>query len=515
MIVEPSQLGETRSTDADVCIIGGGAAGLSLAAEFLGTRWRVVVLESGSHHPDAFGEALNDLDCLGLPHDGARLGRRRGLGGTTRAWGGQLLPLRSSEVEPRAWVPHSGWPLTLDELQPFYRRVEAMLGVEGPPYDAQTWKTIGIAPPAFDARRFCVRFSQWAPLTRRNFAVLMRRAISSSRNVTVFLDSTVTSLDCTVGGENIRSVRARSREGRTIEVRARVVVLACGAIETPRLLLAHGLANRSGLVGRFFQDHISYVAGVVQPRSRAELQRLFDPRYLGRTMLTAKIEPTDTQQRDQGMLNAMGHIAFEIPEALGLLEIRRLLRAVQSGELRMPRLEEVCALVRGGGELTRLVFSRLVQRRRRSPSYGGVRLLVDVEQAPNPESRITLSQKKDALGVPLPALDWRLSGQEQATLSAYSRALAAEFDARGLGSVTLAETPEARDIFHHMGTTRMSGSAKEGVTNTDLRCHDVDNLFVASAAVFPTGGIANPTMTILALSLRLADHLKGTLGRQV
>jgi choline dehydrogenase-like flavoprotein len=150
-----------------------------------------------------------------------------------------------------------------------------------------------------------------------------------------------------------------------------------------------------------------------------------------------------------------------------------------------------------------------------------VRLLVDVEQAPNPDSRITLSSKTDAFGMPLPALDWRLTGLEETTLTEYSRALAAEFAARGLGAVTLAERPDftrrdelsaARDIYHHMGTARMSRSRDDGVTNPDLRCHDVENLFIASAAVFPTGGIANPTMTILALSLRLAEHLKRTLA---
>ena len=527
MIRELTDLGETSTLEADVCIVGAGAAGLALAAALLDTGWRVIVLESGRARPDAFGAGLNELESVGLPHDGGSDGRVRAFGGTTSAWGGQLLPLRASEIEQREWVPHSGWPITLDELQPFYRRVESLLGVEGPPYGGEVWNALGIQPPAFDASRFCVRFSQWAPLGRRNFAVLLRRRLAASRNVTVLLDATATAVHCGAGDAHVESVRCQSRAGKSANIRAAFCVLACGGLETPRLLLAspargaRGLANSSDLVGRFFQDHISYVAGEIEPRSRAELQRLFDPRYLARTMYTSKIEPSDATQRDRRWLNAMGHFAFEIPEALGLLEVKRVLRSFQSGSVQLPTLDELLAMLRGSGELARLVFARLALARRQSPSSGRIRLLVDVEQAPNPDSRITLGTRRDALGLPRAVLDWRLAGQELTTLTDFAKSLATELEAKGLGSVTLAAAPDfakrgevsaARDIFHHMGTTRMSRSPRDGVTNAELRCHDVDNLFVASSAVFPTGGIANPTLTIIALSLRLADHLKRLLA---
>lgn len=507
----------------DLCIVGAGAAGLTVAMQFVNTSRRIIVLESGLREPDAAGDALNTLRSVGLPHDGWQAGRIRSFGGTTRAWGGQLVPLRASELAERAWVPQSGWPLEIEELQPYYRRMERLLRTEGPPYDETVWERLGITSPGFDPAEFCVRFSQWASLGRRNFAVMWRRELERSQNVLVLLDATAVAVTCTSTGEHCNSIEIRSRDARRGSVSARSFVIACGGIETARLLLSSpveaggSVANRSGLVGRFFQDHVSYVAGTVVPESRASIQNLFDPRYLGATMYSVKIEPTQDAMRRHGWLNAMGHIAFQIPDALGWMELRRIMRSIQAGRLELPSLDESKAMVRGAAQLTRLILARIFNKRRRSPAAGAILLLIDTEQSPNADSRVMLDSQVDALGMPRALLDWRITDLEYKTLTQFARHLAAEFERLGLGKINLAGPPDfsqrdlpgaARDIFHHMGTTRMSRSAKTGVTRPDLRCHDVDNLFIAGPSVFPAGGIANPTFTALALALRLADHLE-------
>jgi choline dehydrogenase-like flavoprotein len=523
VIADLTALGGARLLETDICIIGSGAAGLTLAAEFLDAPQRVLVLESGRTQPEALDSELNEVRSTGLRHDGAREGRVRAFGGTTRVWGGQLLPLRPSELAARAWVPYSGWPIELESLQPFYRRAELLLGIEGPPFDAAVWQRLRVAAPPLDPERLCFRFSQWAPLGRRNFAVMLRSRLAASRNVTVVLDATATALRCNPAGARVQTVEVQSRHGQRLSVKAAAFVVACGGIETARLLLAspgpegRGVGNASDRVGRFFQDHISYVGAEIQPRSRAQLQQLFDPRYLGRTMFTVKMEATERWQRERGLLNVMAHLAFQIPEALGLLEVRRILRALQAGRVSLPSLDEVVALVHGSGELMRLVLRRVLEQRRASPRRGSVLLLIDTEQAPNPESRVTLDASADAFGMRKAVLDWRLTGLETKTLQEFGQMIAGEFERLGLASVALAGPPDfnrrdalgsARDIFHHMGTARMSHSPRDGVTNPDLRCHSVDNLFIAGAAVFPAGGISNPTFTAIALSIRLADHLK-------
>jgi choline dehydrogenase-like flavoprotein len=503
--------------------VGAGAAGLALASQFLGTPWRVVVLESGLREPDAIGDDLNSLLSVGLRHDGGRDGRVRAFGGTTRAWGGQLVPLRASELAARSWVPESGWPLEHEELQPYYRRVERLLQTEGPPYDELMWSRLGIEPPGFDPADFSVRFSQWAALGRRNFAVLWRRDLERAPNITVMLDATVVAVRCGESGEHCESVEVCSRDGYRASVRARSFVVACGGIETARLLLASpgtqgaGVANRSGLVGRFFQDHISYRAGHIEPASRRAVQNLFDPRYVGGTMYSVKLEPSDAAMRRNRWLNVMAHVAFQIPDALGWMELKRILRSMQAGKLAIPSLDEALAMARGSIELTRLIMTRVWAKRRRSPDEGEIMLLLDTEQAPNAQSRVALDGSADAFGIPRVRLDWRITELEYRTLTEFGSRVAAEFARMKLGTVHLAQRPDfelrdapgaARDIFHHMGTTRMSQVAGSGVTRPDLRCHEVDNLFIAGPSVFPSGGIANPTFTVLALTLRLADHLK-------
>ena len=513
--------------EADLCIVGAGAAGLSLATQFVGSRWRVLVLESGRREPDGETQALNALECVGLRHDGWREGRIRALGGTTRSWGGQLVPMRSSEWEARSWVPGSGWPFPLEELQPYYRRIEQLLQIEGAPYDESVGPRLGLSLPAFDRRQFRMRFSQWASLGRRNFAVLWRRELERSANISVVLDATAVAVCCDPSGSRCEHIRIRSRSGQEARVRASLFVIACGGIETPRLLLGspspagRGVANRSGLVGRFFQDHLSFLAGELQPLSRRTVQDAFDPRYVGSTMFSLKIEPTDAAMREQAWLNCMAHVAFEIPDALGWLELRKLLRSAQAGRLALPSLDEGLAMMRGSLELSRLVITRYLARRRRSPDRGRVLLRVDSEQVPNGASRITLDDTVDALGMRRARLDWRTCELERRTLLGFARSVAGELERLGLARVRLAAEPDfavrdvlgsVRDIFHHMGTARMSTAARDGVTNAELRCHDVDNLFIAGPAVFPAGGIANPTFTALALSLRLADLLKRELA---
>jgi len=508
---------------ADICIVGAGAAGLALAAQFLPGPWRVLVLESGLTEPDSSGEDLNTVSCVGLRHDGWREGRVRAFGGTTRAWGGQLVPMRSSEAELRPWVPGSGWPLTVGELQPYYRRVEDLLRTAGPPYDITVWPRLGVPALELDPAQLRVRFSQWAPLGRRNFAVLLRRGLARSRHVDVLLDATAVAIHCTADRQHCDSVEVCSRSGRRARVRARWFVIACGGIETPRLLLAspapdqRGVANSSGAVGRYFQDHVSYWAGELEPRVRRYVQDVFDPRYRHGTMYSLKLEPTDELMRKEGWLNAMAHIAFQIPDALGWMEVRRLLRSIQAGRPELPSFDASLAMARGASELSWLLVKRVLAQRRGSPRSGLIRLLVDVEQAPDPNSCVQLDTTVDAFGMPRVRLNWRVGELERRTLTGFARVVAAELERLGLGRVHLAGEPDfssretpgaARDIFHHMGTTRMSREPQDGVTRHDLRCHDVDNLFIAGPSVFPTSGIANPTFTALALCIRLADHLK-------
>jgi choline dehydrogenase-like flavoprotein len=502
---------------ADLCIVGSGAAGLAIAREFLGTRWRVLVLESGDWQKSAQADDLNTALCGGLAHTGAVEGRARVFGGGTTAWGGQLLPLRQSETARRDWVAHSGWPLAPGDLAPYYRRAERLLGIEESLYDGTVWEQLRTGAPDFDPESVLFRFSQWAPLMRRNLAVNLRAELSKSANVSVLLGGTVARLVMDSNGASVRHLDVRDVDGRQASVSARHFILCTGGIETPRILLASNAANESGNVGRYFQDHISYTAAQIEPSARARIRHFFEPRYRGQSMLTCKIEPTDHVQREHKLLNVMAHVKFDIPSALGLFEVKQMLKAIQQGKAPVPSAHALLAMARGSWELSRLAFGRIALARRSAPTRGAMYLLVDVEQAPNPQSRIRLARECDRFGVPRALVDWRLGGQEYETIERFTALLAPQWRRAGLGELRLGGPPDftlasglssARDIYHHMGATRMSEDPAHGVVRPDLRCHTVHNLHIAGSSVFPTGGIANPTFTILALAIRLGDRLK-------
>ena len=508
----------------DICIIGSGAAGLTVASQFFGTRWKVTVLEGGGAKEESRSQELYQSDVIGLPHDGVHEGRFRTLGGSTTAWGGQLLPLTEQDFQAKPGLPLSGWPLTYEELDGFYRRAEAMMGVDGPPYDESRWQRFGITPPVLDAGTFRYRFSEWAAWGKRNLALSFGNELKTSPNVNVILHANAVNIQTSQAADLVDQIDIKSFDGKTGTVKAKFYVICCGGIETPRLLLAsntvapEGVGNGRDLVGRYFQDHISLRAGRIQPQNRRALQRLFDPFYRRGVMYTPKIEMQAGKQRELGLLNVMGHLKFEIPEDSGVQEIKRMLLAAQGGKNPVPSGKALLRMAGDSRDFARLAFGKVALNRRLSLSRGDIYLLVDSEQAPNPQSRITLSPTSDALGMPRAVVDWQMSEVDARTLHSYAELFKQEWKRLSLGEVTLEEAALAegslhwaenmRDIYHHMGTTRMSDTPQQGVVDKNCRVHGIGNLFVGSSSVFPTSGNSNPTLTIMALCIRLADHLK-------
>lgn len=510
---------------ADICVIGSGAAGLTIANQFFDTRWKVVVLEGGGPAEEAPSQDVYRADVIGLPHDGVLQGRFRVLGGSTTAWGGQLLPLCEADFIGKPWVPFSGWPLSLPDLERFYRRAESMMGVDGPPYDESRWHRFGITPPVLDDQTFRYRFSEWAAWGKRNLALSFKQKLKTSQNVDVILHANAVNVLTNGETDHVDQVDVRSFNGKASAVKARFYIICCGGIETPRLLLASnkvertGVGNKRDLVGRYFQDHVSLRAGRINPVDRRAVQALFDPFFRRGVMYTPKVEMCRERQQELGLLNAICHLKFEIPEDSSLQDIKRMLLAVQAGKNPIPSGKALLRMARDSWDFARLAFGKVALNRRLSLSRGDIHLLVDTEQAPNPQSRILLSEKTDAFGMPRAAVDWRLSELDVRTLGTFARLFKQEWERLHLGEVLLDDLTfsegrfwreNMRDVYHHMGTTRMADTPQQGVVDKDCKVHGVDNLFIGSSAVFPTSGNSNPTLTIMALCLRLSDHLKST-----
>ncbi|MCW5776153.1 MAG: GMC family oxidoreductase [Phycisphaeraceae bacterium] len=455
-----------RDVETDLCIIGAGAAGLTIAHMFEGSRLRVCIVESGGR---AFDEAVQDMyrgENVGVRY-GLETTRLRYLGGSTNHWTGVCGLLDPVDFEPRPWASAPGWPISLGSLLPYYERAHDVLDLGAFEYDPAR-----VAPerkfPAFDPRKLVVRLLRLSAPTRlgQKFA----DELASSENVLCLLNGSVVDVEVSGTGRSVSGVRVATLNGDDSRVRARAFVLACGGLENARLMLHSsasptGLGNASGLVGRFFADHLHH-PGTSYVVTRGDWWRVFQRVDRGGTRSTPTICLGDEVQRSERLLNAR----------LGL---------AQTDPKPEARAGAVCLSIFG-----------------------------NVEQQPSEENRVELSDQRDALGVRRIRLRWSPGELDQRTMERSSIILAEELGRLGLGFVRLetmldsaAFRNRVRRASHHMGTTRMSLEPAAGVVDTNCRVHDVDNFYVAGSSVFPACGQINPTLTIVALAIRLGDHL--------
>ena len=490
MLYDAREVPPGTVVEREVCVIGAGAAGITLALELAGAPFRVALLESGGFEPEPETQDLYRGRVYGRAYPPLHEARTRRFGGSTHCWTGICRPLEAIDLEAREWVPHSGWPFGLATLRPFYERAQRVCLLEDFVYDGSTWASA--SRPLLPLELGLVETRNFQQAATR-FGEVHRAAITGAANVDTFLHANAVELRVNEVGSRIESVRATTLAGRELELRARAFVVATGGIETPRLLLAsnrtqpQGIGNAHDLVGRFFMEHPHVtVAAFLPARSDLPLD-LYLPHPRGRVLACGVLVPTEAVQRRERILDFWAVLGSE--GTLPSFE-RSLARSVH-------------ALEGAPGEAaSRAVF-----------------LLAAGEQAPNPQSRVRLVPERDALGMPRVQLEWRLSALDKRSLLRGHQLIGRELARAGLGRLQVllshddAEWPD--DLAggrHHMGTTRMHDDPRQGVVDASCRVHGVANLFVAGSSVFPTSGGASPTLTIVALAIRLADHLKEVLA---
>ncbi len=483
---------------ADVCIVGAGAAGITLARGLAQAGVSVLLLEGGGVLSSADSQELYEAEDAGRYRVSVASCRQRYLGGSTNCWQGWCRPLDPEDFESRsAGLP--GWPIGPAELRPFYARAQRTLAVGALQYDGASLSAASGLPllPLDPARVGHVAY-QFSPYLVQRFVPAYRTELEELERIALYTNANLLSVRLAESAERVGHLSCSTLTGIPFRAEASDYVLALGGIENPRMLLASrqdvtvGLGNQSGLVGEHFMEHPHlYRFGAIA------LRRQVDTRAYTGAFRAATADEYSTERVDTSTRLALA-LPRTVRESEGLVNASVSMvsyREEDRGELGSLGPEHVSALLSG------------------SPAVTLYHLNVRTEQRPASGSRVRLRDDSDALGVPRARVEWNVPESDLLEIHRTLELIAREVGRAGIGRMFIPEIPVEQWLVspgcHHMGATRMASSPEHGVVDADCRVFGVENLFLGGCSVFPTGGFANPTLTLVALAHRLGDHLRG------
>jgi choline dehydrogenase-like flavoprotein len=549
MITDARRLPPNSTIKCDICIVGAGAAGITLATELLHSGKDVVLLEGGGARLEKNIQDLYKGEVVN-PHRHGRLDlyRERRFGGTTAVWGGRCAPFDEIDFEARPYLSYSGWPIHKRDLDPYYVRAHEYCDLGT--YAYQVSEALPHEPaemiPGLESTD--VRTDRlWRFSLPTNFATVFGDALRRSPNVRVYLHANCLKICTAQNGTAVDHLEIASSKETRFEIRARQYVLATGGLEVTRLLLVsddvhtRGIGNDRDLVGRFYSSHIAGDLGeVLFTPKRGQVvwnyERTVDDVYCRRS-----ISISEKRQRRDRLLNFRATLNHPTPadprHENGVLSLMYLVKRYFAHRIPpeysrslsgLAPLRHVLAhcgnVVNDLGNVTKfsgMWIRKRILSRRKLPSVAFesksnvYTFHFDAEQSPNPDSRVTLADTTDIFGVKRLKVDWRFSEVDLQSVVQSCGLISSALERCGAGKMLFQPEHIAGHIrttcgvgSHHIGTTRMAGEPSRGVVDNNCQVHGIENLYIASSSVFPTSGVANPTLTVVALAIRLADHLK-------
>lgn len=524
----------------NICVIGAGPIGIVVALELALHGQEVTLIESGLFSADPSIQQLSDA-VLADPkrNTDMMLAVQRRFGGTSNLWGAGCVPLDPVDFETRR-LCEARWPISYSEFEQYLP-------------DASHYAKCGqhFSSPIHDAaiedQRFVVdRLMRYADPP--SFLIGYRKAVARSSKIRTYLGSTATAMHFSPDGR-VAALRVYNRDGRSGFVGARIFVLACGGVETARLLLAvqaefpRRFGGVDGPLGRYYMGHLSGAIADIRFATKS-MDRSFaffrgDASAYARRRITASANhqrravlpnvafwPTlppmrDPEHKDPVLSLAYSALSNPLVGRRLVSESLRMINTGEGGHMLAHLRNVVLGAPRLAGFLPQFLYKRFLARRR-IPGlhiHNAARrypLHYHAEHLPNARSRVRLSQERDALGLRKAVLDLRFSDQDVEGVVRSHAHLARWLAATGLGELIWQHPPEERaqrvmelagDGVHQIGTARMGQNERTGVVNGDCRVFGCNNLFLAGSAVFPTSGQANPTFSAIAFGIRLARHL--------
>lgn len=448
------------------------------------------------------------------------------------------MPLDKIDFEKRDWLPYSGWPFEKSHLDPFYERAQHLCRLRPFAYDAEDWEDEQTPQLTFLGNRITTTMYQFGP--RNVFTHELRSEIKRSSNITAYLNANVVEIETNDPARTVTRVRVACLQGNKFWVAAKIFILATGGIENARLLLLSnktqnvGLGNQNDLVGRFFMEHPVFRIGVFRPANRQifNSSALYDLRWANNILVMGKLSLTEEVMHQRQLLNSSLILVpkSKVYESQAIKSLNLLLSSIRRAKVPKDARQHLNTAMNGIDEIAAYIYRRAFKLKEfpyslrqggwsrfqdNEKRFGAFEVWAAIEQIPNPDIRVTLDEECDRLSLrKIKPIRWHWSDIEINSILQLQKILKEEIAHAELGQfqswVELdgRTKPKCNGGNHHMGTTRMHIDPKQGVVDENCRVHSLSNLFIAGSSVFPTGGAANPTLTIIALAIRLADHVK-------
>jgi choline dehydrogenase-like flavoprotein len=524
MFVDLRSAEDGQLFEADVCIIGAGPAGITLARTLAHARFEVCLVESGGFEPDAEVQSLAGGIMATHPHHLLEVSRNRQFGGSTNSWSGACAPMSACDFAARPFVDLDGWPYVRSTLDRYYQQAQRLFEIGPFDYAPSTWTGDGFRPLDLDPETLETRLWQISP--RTNFGRTHREELGRSDKITVVLHATATEIRVNDAATRVDAVEIRSLNGRQAEVRSRITILACGAIDNARLLLLsrrrrpRGLGNDRDQVGRYFMQHPHIAAASLRFRGSKSWVRSYKDFRHGDLWLRARIGLSQAVMARERILNPVASLVNRFitdslthTQSIGYVTLKRVLLDLRHGRTPANITHGIAVILK---DIKGIAIGYLRHLRDQNGA-----IYVMGEQYPNPESRVTLGQEKDRLGQERVRVDWRLLPIDKHSIRVLVEVIRQDFARLGIAEVmpdewlTIDDETWPQSLaggHHHMGTTRMGDDPATSVVDADARVHGIANLYVAGSSIFPTVGSANPTLTLVATSLKLADHLAAVMA---
>ena len=521
MIIDLNERDLDESQTYDVVVIGAGAVGTILSVYLSNHGHKVAVLESGGGTFETRSQDLNLYSLSGRHHLGISEGRARVVGGTSTLWGGQIVPFTDMDFVPRDWVESSGWPITKHDVNPYYEKVERLLGLDTDFTERKIWEQLDMMPPNF-GESFEVFLTRW--LKETNVFTIFKDSFKENKNLTLIKHAIAKKIACKKNNMmNVEKVFINNNKGKMFSIKSKYTVVANGTIEASRLMLysAHldeGVPwSKNKNVGKYFQDHIDLVSAKILPIDKERFSKFFDNIFIKGMKYQPKIRSSYKFQNENQLMNISSSFIFDSSISEQIANTKIFLRSLKRGAI-PENWKEIPGQFKTLSKVFLPLAVRYIRDRRiLNFSDKGIYLNVHCEQKPIYDSSLTLDfSKEDSIGMPAINLNWKVDGSEIDSINAFCIELDKAFTEQRMATLDIKDGVmnkdknfllDGRDSNHQCGGLIMSSSSDCGVVDKDLKVFGTNNLFVAGAAVYPTSSYANSTFTAMALSLKAADNI--------